>query len=108
IESVKTVSELFAPINGTVAEVNGALDDQPELVNDSPYADGWQLVIEPSSKAEVDGLMDAAVYEAFLGTLDWLSKPSREGPRLSWRRRRVVLARGPRRLLLYALFAAHG
>ncbi len=70
IESVKTVSELFAPINGTVAEVNGALDDQPELVNDSPYADGWMLVIEPSSKAEVDGLMDAAAYEAFLGTLD--------------------------------------
>jgi glycine cleavage system H protein len=70
IESVKTVSELFAPISGTVVEVNGALEDEPELVNDSPYDKGWMVVLEASSLDELDSLMDAAEYEAHLGALD--------------------------------------
>lgn len=70
IESVKTVSELFSPIAGEVVEVNGALEGKPELVNDATYAGGWMLVLRPANPAELDGLMDAAAYEAFLGSLD--------------------------------------
>lgn len=69
IESVKAVSELFAPITGEVVEVNNALSDQPEHVNDAPYAAGWMLVIRPSEPAQLDALMDAAAYEAFVGSL---------------------------------------
>lgn len=68
VESVKAVSELFSPIAGEVVEINGALDGSPELINEDPYTKGWMLVIKPS--AGLDGLMDAAAYEAFLGTLD--------------------------------------
>ena len=68
IESVKTVSELFAPCAGEIVEVNGALADTPELVNDGPYDKGWMVVIRPSG--ELTGLMDAAAYEGFLATLD--------------------------------------
>jgi glycine cleavage system H protein len=70
IESVKAVSELFAPLSGEVVEVNAALTDRPEFVNESPYDKGWMLVIRPSSSAELDSLFDSAAYEAFLGTLD--------------------------------------
>jgi glycine cleavage system H protein len=70
IESVKTVSELFSPVGGTVVEVNQALENQPELVNDAPYGDGWMIVLEVGNASELDGLMDAAAYEAYLGTLD--------------------------------------
>lgn len=70
IESVKTVSELFAPIGGKVVEVNGALEDQPELVNDSPYDKGWMVVLEASATGELGELMDAAAYESYLGSLD--------------------------------------
>lgn len=69
IESVKTVSELFAPLDGKVVEVNAELEARPELVNESPYEAGWMLVVEPSG-ALPDDLMDAAAYEAYLGTLD--------------------------------------
>ncbi len=69
IESVKTVSELFAPIAGVVAEVNEALRDRPELVNDGPYAEGWMVRLNGLAAA-LDELMDASAYEAFLGTLD--------------------------------------
>lgn len=68
IESVKAVSELFAPIAGEIVEVNAALHDKPELVNAGPY-EAWMAVIRPSAPAELDALMDAAAYEAFLGTL---------------------------------------
>jgi len=68
IESVKTVSELFAPVAGKVVEINGALDGKPELVNEGPYDKGWMIVLETSSS--LDALMDAAAYEAYLGTLD--------------------------------------
>jgi glycine cleavage system H protein len=70
IESVKTVSQLFAPISGEIVEVNEALEDQPELVNESPYGQGWMLVIKASAAAELDDLMDAGAYEAYLGQLD--------------------------------------
>ena len=69
IESVKAVSELFAPLNGEIVAVNSALIAKPELVNETPYGDGWMLVLRPSSLADLASLMDAAAYEAFLGTL---------------------------------------
>lgn len=68
IESVKTVSELFAPIAGEVVAINDALEGKPELVNEGPYEGGWMILLKPSS--DLSGLMDAAAYEAFLGTLD--------------------------------------
>lgn len=70
VESTKSVSDLFAPISGTVVEINAALKDSPEKVNESPYGDGWMAVFEVSgTSGELDGLMDAAAYGAYLGTL---------------------------------------
>lgn len=69
IESVKAVSELFAPLAGEVVEVNAKLANQPELVNENPYEAGWMIVLRPSDKAQLSALLDAAAYEAFLGTL---------------------------------------
>jgi glycine cleavage system H protein len=69
IESVKTVSELFAPVGGEVVEVNAALEGQPELVNDSPYGEGWMVVIKTSGN-ELDALMNSDAYQAHLGSLD--------------------------------------
>jgi len=69
IESVKAVSELFAPVTGEVVEVNGALASKPELVNEAPYEAGWMLLVRPASAAELDTLLDAAAYEALLGTV---------------------------------------
>lgn len=66
IESVKSVSELYAPVSGEVVEVNSALDDTPETVNSEPYGEGWMLKIKMSNPAEVDGLMSAEDYEAFV------------------------------------------
>ncbi len=66
IESVKAVSDLYSPVSGTVVERNDALTDAPELVNDSPYEDGWMLRVEVSDSSEVDNLLSAAEYEAFL------------------------------------------
>ncbi len=70
IESVKTVSELFAPIAGVVVEINGALDGSPERVNEGCYDEGWMIVLRPSGGLDDHGLMDAAAYEAYLATLD--------------------------------------
>ena len=70
IESVKTVSELFAPLSGEVVEVNEALRDRPELVNDGPYTQGWMVRIRPSNAAELDALLDPAAYTTYLGSLD--------------------------------------
>lgn len=64
VESVKTVSDLFAPVSGKVIEVNEALEDNPEHVNDSPYQDGWMLVVEVSNPDELKELLDAAGYKA--------------------------------------------
>lgn len=62
VESTKSVSDLFAPLAGVVAERNEALDERPELVNDDPYGEGWMLRITPSDPAAVEGLLDAAAY----------------------------------------------
>lgn len=70
IESVKTVSELFAPVSGEVVEINTALESSPELVNEGPYDQGWLIKIRPSDRRELAELMDAAGYEDYLGTLD--------------------------------------
>ena len=66
IESVKAVSDLYSPISGAVVERNEALADAPELVNDSPYGDGWLLRVRVSDSSEADKLMSAAEYEAYL------------------------------------------
>jgi glycine cleavage system H protein len=62
VESVKAVSDLFAPLSGEVAEINGALATAPETVNQDPYGRGWMIVIRPSSAAEWDQLLTAAQY----------------------------------------------
>ena len=64
VESVKAASDLISPVSGTVAEVNEALDDQPELVNQDAY-ENWIIKVEMSDKAELDNLMDAKAYEEF-------------------------------------------
>lgn len=66
VESVKTVSELYAPISGKVVEVNTELEDSPEYVNESPYENAWMIVIEPSDVAEVDGLLSPEKYEELI------------------------------------------
>ena len=63
VESVKTVSELYAPISGKVIAVNEALEDEPELVNESPYEDAWMVVVEPAEGTTLDHLMTAEVYD---------------------------------------------
>ncbi|MCA9654077.1 MAG: glycine cleavage system protein GcvH [Myxococcales bacterium] len=62
VDSVKAVSELFAPISGEVAEINDALEDAPETVNTSPYDEGWMVKIKPSERAQLDELLDAKAY----------------------------------------------
>lgn len=66
VESVKSVSELFSPVSGEIVEVNEALADTPETVNEDPYGDGWMVKIRLADASEVDGLMSADEYEAFL------------------------------------------
>lgn len=66
IEAVKTVSDLNMPVSGEVLEINGALDAQPELVNNDPYGEGWIIRISVKDAAELDNLMDAAAYQASL------------------------------------------
>lgn len=66
VESVKTVSELYAPISGKVVEINEDLSDNPEFVNESPYEKAWMIVIEPSDISEVDNLMTAEQYEEMI------------------------------------------
>ncbi len=63
VESVKTVSELYAPISGTVVEINEDLDDSPEFVNESPYEKAWMIVVEPKDMSEIEKLMTAEQYE---------------------------------------------
>ncbi|MDF0727465.1 glycine cleavage system protein GcvH [Cytobacillus sp. S13-E01] len=63
VESVKTVSELYAPISGKVVAINEDLDDSPEFVNESPYEKAWMIVVEPTDASEVDSLMTAEQYE---------------------------------------------
>ncbi|MBU8880825.1 glycine cleavage system protein GcvH [Bacillus sp. FJAT-29790] len=63
VESVKTVSELYAPISGKVVAVNEDLSDSPEFVNESPYEKAWMILVEPSNAGELDNLMSAEQYE---------------------------------------------
>ncbi|MFT4603380.1 MAG: glycine cleavage system H protein [Rhodothermales bacterium] len=67
VEAVKTVSELFMPISGTVSEANAALEDSPELVNDDPYGKGWMIKIAIGDASELDGLLSAEAYAAMTG-----------------------------------------
>lgn len=66
VESVKTVSELYAPISGKVVEVNSELEDSPEFVNESPYENAWMVVIESPSEAELGELMTAEQYKEMI------------------------------------------
>ena len=70
IESVKAVSELFAPVSGEVTEANDGLADSPEAVNDDPYGDGWMVKMRLSDAAELEGLLSADEYEAFIEAED--------------------------------------
>ena len=67
VEAVKTVSDLFLPVDGTVLEVNPALEKQPELVNADPYGEGWMIKLQLANAADIDALMDAAAYEQLVG-----------------------------------------
>jgi glycine cleavage system H protein len=62
IESVKTASDLFAPVTGTVEEVNAEVADKPELVNDAPYEGGWLIKVKPDSPSDIDNLLTAEQY----------------------------------------------
>ena len=66
VESTKSVSEIFSPLSGTIAEVNGDLADAPQMINEDPYGKGWIFLVELGDPAEVESLMDAAAYQAFL------------------------------------------
>lgn len=66
VESTKSVSDIYAPVSGTVVEVNADLADAPERVNEDPYGEGWICVIEPSETAQLDALLDAAAYRTLI------------------------------------------
>jgi glycine cleavage system H protein len=63
VESTKSVSDVYAPLAGTVVRRNEALDDQPELINSDPYGEGWMIELRPDDPSAVDGLLDAASYQ---------------------------------------------
>ncbi len=66
VESVKTASELYAPVGGEIVEINEELFDAPELVNESPYEDGWMIKIEMDDPGQLEELMDAEAYDEFV------------------------------------------
>jgi glycine cleavage system H protein len=67
IESVKTASDLYAPVTGEVVEVNDSLADAPQMVNDAPYADGWLIKVRPDDPSEIESLMTAQQYADQVG-----------------------------------------
>lgn len=67
VEAVKTVSDLFMPLNGTVIEFNEALSDAPEAVNDDPYGEGWMIKVQLEDSSDHSGLLDAAEYKSLIG-----------------------------------------
>jgi len=67
VESVKAVSDLYAPLTGTVVETNQGLAEKPEVINTDPYGQAWMIVVEPKDLKELDQLMDAAAYAAMVG-----------------------------------------
>lgn len=66
VEAVKTVSDLFLPLAGTILEVNSTLNDKPESVNNDPYGEGWMVKVTLNNPEEINGLMDAAAYSALV------------------------------------------
>jgi len=70
VESVKAVSDVYAPLSGEVSEVNSALSENPEKINQDPYGDGWMVKVKLSDPSEADGLMDAAAYRKLLEDAD--------------------------------------
>lgn len=68
VEAVKTVSDMFMPVSGTVIEINPKLQDQPELVNKDPYGEGWLIKVEVTDPEQVNDLLDAAGYEKLLAS----------------------------------------
>jgi glycine cleavage system H protein len=66
VEAVKTVSDLFLPVSGSITELNPKLNSNPELVNTDPYGEGWMVKMKLSNAADADALMDAAAYEALV------------------------------------------
>ncbi len=70
IESVKTVSDLFAPVSGEVVAVNDELEDAPEIINSDPYDSGWLVVLRPTSPGEFEGLLSARDYDEHSGAAD--------------------------------------
>ena len=67
VEAVKTVSDLLLPVSGEIVEFNEKLEEEPELVNNDPYGEGWMVKVELSNPAELDALMDAEAYKALIG-----------------------------------------
>jgi glycine cleavage system H protein len=66
VESTKSVSEIYAPVSGTIVEINAELADSPERLNDDPYGEGWICIIEPTDPAQLDELVDAEGYRALI------------------------------------------
>ena len=66
VESTKSVSDVYSPVTGTIAERNPLIEDRPELVNEQPYNDGWLIVVTLAGGASLDGLMDAEAYRSFV------------------------------------------
>ncbi len=66
VESVKAVSDLYAPVSGTIVEVNESLDDEPELINSDPYEEGWMIVLDMSEPLEIEDLLTAEDYQAHI------------------------------------------
>jgi glycine cleavage system H protein len=66
VESTKSVSEIYAPVSGTIVEINAELADSPERLNDDPYGEGWICIIEPTDPAQLDELLDAEGYRALI------------------------------------------
>ncbi len=69
VESVKAVSDIYAPLDGTIIQVNEKLSDNPELINASPYLDGWIAIIEPKDKGQFSSLLTAKDYDAFIAQI---------------------------------------
>jgi glycine cleavage system H protein len=67
IEAVKTVADLFAPVSGVITEVNAKLENSPEIINDSPYDEGWFVKLKMSDRSELESLMDHAAYQEMIG-----------------------------------------
>jgi glycine cleavage system H protein len=67
IEAVKTVSDLFSPVSGKVLDINPKLEDEPQLINEDPYGEGWIIKVEISDASEMDKLLDSNAYKALIG-----------------------------------------